>query len=203
MEHEGEEWEAEDEPLITPMLKAVDGGVGHVLTALRSHDDDDARSFCELYDSLTASDKCSLSIEQIAFASGLGSLRLAEIAQTALFLYGQMQTKMILSSGIPAIVQKSMKVAKTTKGLADREWMLKAGGVLPMPKGAQIAIQNVYANPDEDRPAAPAWREADERLREFHDMTEPKRLPSPESTPMTIGGHIDTMQAETVELLRD
>ena len=71
MEHEGEEWEAEDEPLITPMLKAVDGGVGHVLTALRSHDDDDARSFCELYDSLTASDKCSLSIEQIAFASGL------------------------------------------------------------------------------------------------------------------------------------
>lgn len=73
-----------------------------------------------------------------------------------------------------------------------------------MPKGAQIAIQNVYGDKEEKSPAPAAWKSSEERLREFQTMTEtePRRLPAPESKPMTLGGHVDHMQAETVEILR-
>ena len=202
-EHDGEEWEPEKEPIVTPLFKAVGGGIEHVLDALHAHDNEDARSFIDAYDQCSAADKRNLSLESIAFAAGIGSLRLAEVAQTALFLYGSMKTKMLLASGLPGIVSRSIQMAKTPKGLHDREMMLKAGGVLPMPKGAQIAIQNVYGGEKEDKPDVPAWRPAEDRLREFYDHTEPKRLPSPEPTPINIGGHIDKMQESTINMLRE
>lgn len=203
LENEEGEWDAESEPVITPLLKAVEGGIPRVIEALRAHDDDDAKAFLEKWDECNETDRKLLRLEDVAFAASIGSLRLAEVSQTALFLYGQMRTKLLLASGIPSIVEKSIKLAKTTKGLYDREMMLKAGGVLPVPKGAQIAIQNNYGE-REEKPAntTPAWKSSEERLREFQDMTEPKRLPAPESKPISIGGHIDHMQAETVEILR-
>lgn len=200
-----EEWEPEKEPVISPILASVQGGIGAVIEALRFHDDEDAKAFVDCYDELGDTDRKLIPLEAVAFAAGIGSLRLAECAQTALFLHGQLRTKLLLASGIPAIVEKSIKIAKTTKGLADREWMLKAGGVLPVPKGAQIAIQNVYGDKEEKGLSAPAaWKSSEERLREFQTMTEaePRRLPAPESKPMTLGGHVDHMQAETVEILR-
>lgn len=201
-DHPDEEWEPESEPIITPLLKAVEGGIPRVIEALRAHDDDDAETFLLALESIVPSDRKSLNLESIAYASGIGSLRLAEVAQTALFLYGQMRTKLLLSSGIPAIVEKSIKLAKTSKGLYDREMMLKAGGVLPVPKGAQIAIQNNFGEKEEKPQPGGAWKDSGERLREFHDMTQPKRLPSPAAPPINIGGHIDRMQEQTVEILR-
>ena len=47
----------------------------------------------------------------IAFAAGIGSLRLAEVAQTALFLYGTMKTKMLLSSAMPKVMKATIKAA--------------------------------------------------------------------------------------------
>ena len=135
-------WEAELEPRITPMLNSVDGGIAHCVEALRAHDEDDARLFLGVWDRCSATDRKYLKVEEIAHAAGVGALRLAEVVQTALFLYGNMQTQMMLAAGLPQIVSRSIKQAKTAKGLADREWMLKAGKILPIPKGAQIAIQN-------------------------------------------------------------
>lgn len=200
-EHEDEEWAADKEPVITPMFEAV--GIPRILNALRMHDEEDARAFIETYEQCNPTERERLPLEVIAFASGIGSLRLAEIANSALFLCGEMETNMLLAAHLPAIVAKSLKVAKTTKGVQDREFMLKAGKILPIAKGAQIAFVNNNGEKQlEEAPRAPAWKEADERLREFHDMTEPKRLPSPEAVPMSIGGHIDHMQQETVEILR-
>jgi hypothetical protein len=201
IENEEGDWDGESEPVITPMLKAV--GIGTVIDALRMHDDEDARAFLEAYDGCTETDARLLRIEDIAFAAGVGSLRLAEIAQTALFLYGQMQTNMLMAAHLPAVVEKSLKLAKTNKGIFDREMMLKAGKILPIAKGAQIAfVNNNNADQPDRAPAAPLWKTPEDRLREIHDMTEPKRLPSPAAPPITIGGHIDNMQAETVEILR-
>lgn len=204
LENENGEWEAESEPIITPMLNSVPGGLPFIVEALRSHSDDDAKAFLETWDQMPATDRNLVRIEDIAFASGVGSLRLAEVAQTAIFLYGQMKTNLLMASHLPGIVERSLKEAKKAKGFIDREWMLKAGKILPIPKGAQVAIQNNYGGEKEDKKEdqAPAWRDAGERLREFHDMTEPKRLPSPVTPPIDIGGHIDRMQAETVEILR-
>jgi hypothetical protein len=102
-DHEGEEWEAEDEPIISPMLASVEGGVKHVLDALRAYDDPDARAFLETMEECSSRDRKHLNLEAISFAAGIGSLRLAEIAQTAIFLYDGMKTKMLLASGLPGI----------------------------------------------------------------------------------------------------
>ncbi len=220
-EHEDEDWEPEKEPIITPMLKGVEGGIRHVLEALRAHDDDDAQAFMLLYMGLTASDKKAVPLEALAFAAGIGSLRLAEVAQTALFLYGTMKTKMLLSSAMPKVMKATIKAATdevpitadTMEGrivvghsngdIKAMEMFHKMSGLMPLPKGAQIAIQNNFGDKEDDKPSGQGWRAPEDRLREFHDMTEPKRLPSPAAPPVTLGGHIDQMQSETVEIMAE
>ena len=222
-EHEDEDWEPEKEPIITPMLKGVEGGIRHVLEALRAHDDDDAQAFIDAYDGLTATDRRCLSLEVVCFSAGIGSLRLAEVAQTALFLYGTMKTKMLLSSAMPKVMKATIKAATdevpivaldietmcnkvvghTNGDIKAMEMFHKMSGLMPLPKGAQIAIQNNFGDKEDDKPSGQGWRAPEDRLREFHDMTEPKRLPSPAAPPVTLGGHIDRMQEETVEIMAE
>jgi hypothetical protein len=199
--HEGETFDAEGEPVITPILKAAEGGIPRLLEALRAHDDDDARSFIERYDSLTATDRKHLSLEEIAVASGIGSLRLAEISLSASILHGQLTSKLILASAMPSIVQTSVKWAKTKRGLADREMMLKAGGVLPVPKGAQIAIQNNVAGETKETESEPMYLDPGQRLRMIHEAVEQRRLPAPPSEPISIDGRLSHLQDRTAEIL--
>ena len=219
-EAENEEpWEPEKEPVVTPMFLSVDGGIAHVLDALRAHEDEDARTFIDWYDGLTLTDRKLVTFEQIAFASGVGSLRLAEVAQTALYLYASMQTKMLISSAMTKVTSSIIKaatdqvpiVADTLEGrvvvghtngdVKAMELFGKMSGIVPVPKGAQIAIQNNYGDKEDAHPVM-EWKTAEDRLREIHDATDPKRLPSPVSPPISLGGHIDAMQSETVEILR-
>ena len=137
---------------ITPSFKYIDGGVTTIIEALRAHDEDDARDFLDIYDELSVKDKKVLKLEEIACAVPLSALRLAEIIQTAVVMYGKLTTSFLLSSSMHKVVATSLKQAVKPSGLADREWMLKAGGVLPTPKGAQIAIQNNMSE-REDRKA--------------------------------------------------
>lgn len=216
-EHEGEEWEAEREPIVTPLFKSVEGGVSAVIEALRSHDEGDAETFLSEYDSLGSTDQKLVPLEYVAFTSGVGSLRLAELAQTALFLYASMQTKLLISGSMAKVTKAIVKAATDEAPIFDREGIQigrtngdvkamelfgKMSGIVPIPKGATIAIQNNYGEKEESAPSAPAWKTSEERLREIQDMTEPKRLPSPATPPIHLGGHIDHMQAETVEILR-
>ena len=160
-------------------------------------------------------------MKSYAFAAGIGSLRLAEVAQTALFLYGTMKTKMLLSSAMPKVMKATIKAATdevpitadTMEGrivvghsngdIKAMEMFHKMSGLMPLPKGAQIAIQNNFGDKEDDKPSGQGWRAPEDRLREFHDMTEPKRLPSPAAPPVTLGGHIDQMQSETVEIMAE
>ena len=180
LDNEDGEWEPETEPIITPMLNSVDGGIDHCVTALRAHDDDDARLFLGVLDRCTVQDRKVLTVEELAHAAGVGSLRLAEVLQTALFLYGNMQTQMMMAAGLPKIVAVSIKQAKTAKGLADREWMLKAGKILPIPKGAQIAIQNNVSEAKEapQLEGGHEWKYPEDRLKAIVAITNPKQLES-------------------------
>lgn len=173
-----EEWNPEIEPIITPMLKSVDGGIGHCVQALRAHDDEDAQTFLEMWDRCTRTERNCLTVEEIAHASGVGSLRLAEVVQTALYLYGNMQTQMMLSAGLPAVVATSLKNAKKIKGYADREWMLKAGKILPIPKGAQTAIQINAGEPREQKQleGGHEWKYPEDRTKQIMAVVNPKQL---------------------------
>jgi hypothetical protein len=182
--NEDGEWNPEGEPVVSPMLEAVEGGIDHCIRALRAHDDEDARAFLNIWDRCTAAERKHLSIEEIAHASGIGSLRLAEIVQTALFLYGNMQTQMMLAAGLPAVVAQSLKQARTKKGYVDREWMLRAGKILPVPKGAQTAIQinTGEAGPKQFPEGAHEWKYPEDRLKEIVSVLNPKQLESGNST---------------------
>jgi hypothetical protein len=195
----GEEYDPSEEPIVTYILhKSVAGGIDAVIESLRFSDDEDARSFLRAYDSLTDLEKLATPVEDIAYACGIGSLRLTEVAQTAMFLSGQLQYKLLMASAMPKVVRKSLEMAQTSKGLHDREMMLKSGGILPTPKGTQIAIQNVHESAEGESPTR-VWMSADDRLRRIHEVTGQKRLPSPESKPVSQGGIIDHIQERVIE----
>lgn len=197
-EHEGEEWAPEKEPIVTALLKSVEGGIPRVIEALRAHDDDDAQGFIETLDSLNATDRRLLPVEAVAFASGIGSLRLAEVAQTAMFLYGQMKTKMILSSAMPKVMRSTIKaatdevpiVADTLAGrivvghtngdVRAMEMFHKMSGMMPIPKGSQIAIQVNAAEKEEKQiEGGHAWKYPEDRLKEIVAIVNPKQLEAP------------------------
>jgi len=200
LEVEDEDWDPESEPLITPMLKAVPGGITFCLQALRCHDEDDARDFLETYDQCTKSDRAVLTIEQIAHASGIGSLRLAEVIQTALYLYGDRQAQMILSASLPKVIKSTVKAAtdevpivadtlagrvvvgKTNGDTRAMEMLLKSRGILPIPKGSQIAIQ-VNTEKAEKQETGHTWKYPEERLKEITAITNPKQLEAPRTVP--------------------
>jgi hypothetical protein len=205
-DHDGETFDPSDQPIITPLLKSAEGGIPKILEALRAHDDDDARGFIDLYDSLSIPDRRYLSLEEIATAAGIGSLRLGEIAQSAMILHGQLTTKLLLASSINKVVKASIKQAVTARGVADREMMLKAGGVLPVPKGAQIAIQtNITPDKSETKQLEsapePVYLDSGQRLRMIHEAVEQRRLPAPKSDPVDVGGPLDKMQREAAEII--
>jgi hypothetical protein len=82
-------------------------------------------------------------------------------------------------------VARSMKQAKTAKGFADREWMLKAGKILPIPKGAQIAIQNnMPVIEPKELESGHTWKYPEDRLKEIVAVTNPKQL---EASHVTTG----------------
>lgn len=199
-DNEEGEFDPSGEPIVTPLLKSC--GLPAILEALRAHDEEDSRKFADFYDELSAKDLQYLTLEEISFACGIGSLRLAEVSTSAMIVHGEMRWKLMLSAGMPAVVETMLKQAKKPKGLADREWALKSGGVLPMPKGAQIAIQNNVAGEKKDEPEkVPLYLDSGQRLRLIHDAVEQRRLPSPPSVPLELGGRLDHMQAETAEII--
>ena len=221
-ENPDEEWEADKEPIVTPMFKDCEGGIERIIDAIRSHDDGDARDFIEAYEQCNSTDRKLLSLEAIAFASGIGSLRLAEVAQTALYLYCSAQTKFLISSSMVKVTKSIVKAAtdevpitaynsetgmqevvgKTNGDVKAMELFGRISGIAPVPKGATIAIQNNYGEKEEDKPSM-GWKTAEDRLREIQDAVEPKRLPSPVAPPINIGGHIDHLQEETINMLRE
>ncbi len=205
LDSEDEDWEPESEPTITPMLKAVPGGITFCLQALRAHDEDDSRQFLETYDACTRSDRAALTIEQIAHASGIGAVRLREIIVTALCSYGEAQNDMILSAAMPKVIKAAIKaatdsvpiVADTLEGRVvvghtngdtkAMEMLLKSRGILPIPKGSQIAIFNSGERESKQIEGGHTWKYPEERLKEITAIANPKQLEAPRTIP---GDHI-------------
>ena len=219
-EKEGEEFDPSGEVVVTPMLKAADGGILRVMEAIRAHDNEDARAFIEVYDGLSARDRQYLKLEEIAVAAGITSLRLAEVATSAMILYGQTQAKIFIASSMRNVLKATVKAATdqvpivadlgearvvvghTNGDVRAMELFGKMSGLVPVPKGAQIAIQtNVTTEKGESEENEPTYLDAGQRLRAIHDAVEQRRLPSPPTLPFEIGGRLDHMQAETAEII--
>lgn len=206
LEHEGEEWEPENEPSIEHMLRTADGGIPTVIEAIRASSSEEARDFIEVYDGLSVADRKALPIEHIAFASGVGSARLAGLAAEAIVSAGHIQTQLLMGSAMHRVMKATVKAAtdempildgqgtqvgRTNGDVKAMEMFHKMTGMMPTPKGSQIAIQNVYSRPDsrnDEPPTLQGWRSPDERLREIVAVTEQKQLESPRNETSVIKG---------------
>ncbi|MHB1952109.1 MAG: hypothetical protein ACYCOU_00050 [Sulfobacillus sp.] len=199
-DHEDEAWEAENEPVVTPMLRGVEGGIKRVLEALRAYDDADAQAFLEVYDACTATDRRLLRLEDVAFASGIGSLRLAEVAQTALFLYADTQTKLLISSAMHKVTKSIIKAAtdevpivvdtvegrkqvgKTNGDIKAMELFGKISGQVPLPKNTvNNYTQNNFGEREERKQLSEpshVWKYPEDRLKEIASVVNPRQLPS-------------------------
>ena len=128
------------QPVVTEGLKEAYGGIKAVITALRAFDNPEAQAFITLYDSISATDRLYLSLEEIAVAADVGSSRLLGVSVEALKAYGQSVSQVILWAGMPKIVKKSVELAG--EGLAyHSEMMMKAAAFVPVPKSSSVAVQ--------------------------------------------------------------
>lgn len=122
------------------------GGIRMALSCLRSSDLDNARRFISVYDDLTlpASVRRLLPIEAFALRAGLTPSELYEVIVQAVRRQSALDGVLIAAKHHPEIVEKSSQLA-LDGDIAHVTQNLKHMGFLPMPKGAQVAI-NVSAN---------------------------------------------------------
>jgi hypothetical protein len=198
----------EGEPSVTNKLKQAPGGLKAVLAALRAYENDDAIAFLGVYDSRSALDLRHLRWEEIAVAADIGTTRLYGVASEAILEWEEDARKILIATGVTKVTRKSLKMALTDKGIDDRLAMLKAGGVIPVPKGSQIAIQvnarqEALALPDATVPGT--W-DQERTLRDLHEAGalgsgEMKKLPA--AAGHDLPANVAQLQEQAVEVLDD
>ena len=133
-------------PLITDQLAAAEGGLPEVIAALSSSDDPDAQAFIAKLNRVSASDRERISIEHVAVAARVPTLRLLEIATSSLVRRGLNVSKIIAATAHPKVVEKTVQMALQDKGIQDRKMLHEATGFLPTNKGGILVNRIQIAN---------------------------------------------------------
>jgi hypothetical protein len=111
---------------------------------LATDDHADAKKVLIAYHSVPSGRKL-LSIEAYCVAAKVSPLSILGILVGSIVRRGASGRTIIAMMNQPRVVQKSVEMALTDDGIADRELLAKATGFLPTPKGAQTIV-NVAAN---------------------------------------------------------
>lgn len=107
---------------------------------LASDDHPDAKKVLLAYHSIPHYCRQLLSIEAFCVAAKVSPLSILGILVGTIVRKGASGRTIIAMVNQPRVVQKSVEMALTDEGIADRELLAKATGFLPSPKGAQTII---------------------------------------------------------------
>jgi hypothetical protein len=107
---------------------------------LSSDDHADARKVLLAYHSIPHYCRDVLPIEAFCVAAKVSPLSILGILVGSIVRMGAAARTVIAMVNQPRVVQKSVDMALTDDGIADRELLAKATGFLPTPKGAQTII---------------------------------------------------------------
>ena len=167
------------QPSISAKLRTAPGGLKRVLAALRSYDDEDASAFVAVHESRSRHDLRRLQWEELAVAAGLTTTRLFEVSSGALLEYEEDVRKLMIASGVTKVTRRSLELAMEPKMIDDRMAMLKAGGVIPIPKGSQVAIQ-INRNELAAVSETPTTWDQESQIRKLHEAwgENTKKLPA-------------------------
>ena len=139
-----------EHPQITPLLRINGIHPDRMVEVLRCDDQPESLMFVRQWDGLSTENRSLAGVEAIALSCGMTPRRLWELFQGASLVQARASVSVLIAESLPKIMQTAIKGAKTGKGHIDREHVLKAARILPVPKGSTTVINMPGHNADED-----------------------------------------------------
>lgn len=150
---------------------------------LQACDDPDARKVLTVYYELPPYQRAALPIEAFCLAATVSPIRVLELLVGACVRMGTRASTIIAATNHPRVVQKTIDMALTDEGGADRAVLHRATGFLPSPGGAKTNItiqQNASATANAQAAAVsppPAEQTVRRLVERFHEA---RGLPPPD-----------------------
>lgn len=119
---------------ITPLLVKALGSLGAVMEVLRGSDAKEAMEVIRLWDLATKAEQKAIPLEAFCLSAKTTPKKMIGIIVQALVEQSDVITELILAGAKTEVVQKTVKLAKTTKGQDERKIVLQNRGVMAAPK---------------------------------------------------------------------
>jgi len=117
------------------------------MTRLARTSDPGAARFLDVWDALEASDQLSAATaDAVCEQIGLAPLDLLKAVSDATIRFSMYTARLRAAVAMPSIVERSIEVALTARGAADRKMQLQHSGFLPVPVGSQTNIAIMQSN---------------------------------------------------------
>jgi hypothetical protein len=133
--------EVSKQPLISTIIKVLDGGSNKAIEYLRGSHEADARKFLDVYDSLPNSTRIILPIEAFSLAAGLTTRRVLELITGACFEQSANVAELISRSARPRLVKVAVDQALVPENFDERKLVLQHEGYAPIPKTQVVNVQ--------------------------------------------------------------
>lgn len=121
-------------PTITPILLNSLGTIVKVIGYLRGYDHKDARELVRLWDLGTKKEHAAIPFEGYCLAAKSTPKLMMGVIMQAVVEQSDVATEFMLATAKTAVVDKTIKLAKTTKGYDERKIILQNRGVMAAPK---------------------------------------------------------------------
>jgi hypothetical protein len=128
------------QPQIMPLLRLNGIRPERLVDVLRCDPSPASLEFVKKWDDLTPAQRRDAGIEAIAVSVGILPPDLWGMFGRAALIQANESVAALIALSLPDVIKATIKGAKTRKGLADREHLLKAARVLPTPKGSVTNI---------------------------------------------------------------
>jgi hypothetical protein len=117
------------------------------MTRLARTSDSSAARFLDAWDALGASeDSSAATADDLCEQIGLSPLDLLKAVAEATLRFSMYTARLRAAVAMPSIVERSIEVALTDQGVADRRMQLQHSGFLPTPAGSQTNIAIMQSN---------------------------------------------------------
>jgi hypothetical protein len=117
------------------------------MTRLARTSDSRAARFLDAWDALEVSEQLSAAAaDAVCEQIGLAPLDLLKAVADATIRFAMYTARLRAAVAMPSIVERSIEVALTDQGVADRKMQLQHSGFLPTPAGSQTNIAIMQSN---------------------------------------------------------
>jgi hypothetical protein len=139
------------------------------MTRLARTSDSGAARFLVAWDALEVSEQLSAAAaDAVCEQIGLAPLDLLKAVADATIRFSMYTARLRAAVAMPSIVERSIEVALTDQGVADRKMQLQHSGFLPTPAGSQTNIAIMQSN-TAAQPAVVVAPKPEETIRRLSD----------------------------------